>query len=166
MAQSIPVLGELNRAHDARQHDFLLRIGLGDEVDRAERETIHLCLAVRGHHNHAQTARAGILLDPAQKLQPVDVRQIQIQQDQAERFVLRVQQLQRLRAGGRDKDLIAVLEICSEDLLIDQLVLDEQDAPFLGGRAKQCLGFRQHFSDLLCTAASVQPVINCIIRKN
>ena len=109
-AQNIPILRQLDRAQDTGQDDLLLRIGLGNKIDCAKRQALHLGLTVGGHDDYGNTGIHRVFPDPAQHLQSMDIRQIQIQQNQAERFVLHADDFQRFCPGKRLDDFIGVAD--------------------------------------------------------
>ena len=109
-AQDVPVLRQLDGAADAGENDLLLGIGLGDKVDGAQGQAFDLRLAVGGHDDHGKAGKRSVLPDAAQQLQALDIRQVQIQKDQAERFVLGAHELHCLRAGIGRNDLVSLAD--------------------------------------------------------
>ena len=62
------------------------------------------------------------------------VRQVQVQQDQAERLPVFPDERHGFRAGFRDRGFIVLLQDHPEDLPVDKLILHDQDqAPPVGG---------------------------------
>ena len=129
-ADDVPVLRQLDGAQHAGQHHLRLGVGLGDEVDGADGEALHLCVLLRRHHNDGDADRLRVRLQLAQHVQAVHVRQIQIQQDQAQRLAVLAHCLQCVGPGGGKEQLVAVLQHAAQHLLVDHLILDDQDPPF------------------------------------
>ena len=140
-AQGIPILGQLDGAQHSRQNDFLPRIRLGNKVNGAQRQALHLRVAVGGRDNDRQAGGSGVCLDLTQNVKSAEIRQIQIQQDQTEHLILRTNDVQSLRSRSRHNKVIAVLQEHFQDLLVDILILDQQDTPSVARRSKGRLVF-------------------------
>ena len=88
LADDIPVLRELNRPADADANHLRLRIGLGNKVHRTFFNAFHLRLSLRRHDNDRDLGSSRVSLQLPQDIHALHVRQIQIQQNQAEGLVL------------------------------------------------------------------------------
>ncbi len=123
-AQGVPVLGQLDGAQHPGKHDFLLRVRFGNEIDGAQRQTLYLRFSVGGHNDDRYTGGSGIRLDLPKNIQPAEIRQIQIQQNQAERLILGMDDAERFRSLFNHNKVVAVLQEQFQDLLVDILILD------------------------------------------
>ena len=129
-ADQVPVLGELDGPADARHDDLMAGIGLGDKVAGAGVQAFHLGFGIRGQHDDRDAGEVRVLLDPAEDIQPVDIRQDQVQQHQAQCLAVSTDGLQGLGAGLREEELVVILQVGVEQLPVDELILNDQDLAF------------------------------------
>ena len=150
-AKDIPVFRKLNGAQHTGKNNLLPWVRFRDKVDGAQRKAFHLRVTVRRHDDNGDTGKADIGFHLTQHVQSVDIRQIQIQKDQAQCLILCVYDLQRLSTRLRRDDLIVFPEIHLQDLLIDEFILYQQNPSHFKGGAKDFLFFR-HVSFTSCPA--------------
>ena len=74
-----------------------------------------------------------VLPDPAQDIHPVQVRQVQVQQDQAEGVKTGADHFPCFLSRFRAEHLVLRFQIGFQDLAVDKLVLDDQDLPLSHG---------------------------------
>ena len=144
-AQRVPILEKLDGPQDTGQNDLRARIWLGNEVGRAKRQACHLRFAVCRHYDHWNTGVSGVRPDLAQDLESVDIRQLQVQKNQAEALELSADDLQRLGSCSDRNDIVCIPEVQIHQLLIDDLILDQKDPSSVCSRPKSRCFLRHEY---------------------
>ncbi|OGG44214.1 MAG: hypothetical protein A3F84_09445 [Candidatus Handelsmanbacteria bacterium RIFCSPLOWO2_12_FULL_64_10] len=114
--------------HLNTREDLLLAEGLEDIVHAPGLKPLHdlLGLAVRGDVDHRDVPRRGVRLEPAADLEPVQVRHLNVQQDQVRRRA--VGQPERHLPAGRCGDLVTrLLQGVGQKVQVGRRVVHDQN---------------------------------------
>ena len=130
-ADDIPVLGELDGAPHSGLDDLRLRIGLGNKIDGAQSQALHLRIFVGGHYNHGDPGQIRICLELMENIQAIHIAQNEIQKYQAQEVFVLIDDLQGLPArGGKENPIIVLFQNTAQHHTVDGFIFDHQNQPF------------------------------------
>ena len=129
----LSVLREFDRAEDTRQHDACLGIGLGYEIDRAQRQALDLRILIGGQDNDRDHRQFRLLPHPPQDFQSAHDRHLQIHQNEGELFTRLPHFFQRFPAVLCIDHFIIVLQDQAQQFPVDQFVICDQNQTFSVG---------------------------------
>ena len=146
-ADDVPVFAELNGPAHTGMDYFRQRIRLRNKVDRSQIQAVDLGFPVGSQYDHGNSRIVDIVLNPAEYIKAVHIRQEKIKQYDAQSVKMSANSIHRFCAIGCKNQCICILQDFIENIAIDLFVLDDQDKALRIRRMKQHL-IISHFKGL------------------